>query len=689
MPFGGCLLSFLELELECDYDSERDDILHQFYIPVLLRAKKYDRLAGFFSSSALAVAARGISAFIKNQGHMKLIVGAKLQKPDIDAIIEGKENQEEIISKMMLKDLEKIENEIIRDHVRALALLVAKGYLDIKVAIVVDNFGEPLDYDTAIRKGIFHQKVGIFEDRDGNLISFSGSVNETASAWEDNIEEFKVFRSWKEGELEHLASDNKKFERYWYGQTNRLRIYDVPTAVREKLLELAPDDIRSLKIERVDERPLLRDYQKEAISRWLENSGRGIFEMATATGKTFTALGCLVDLLKKEPRLVVIITCPFTHLIRQWKDNLKIFGFACLEAFAGSATWKDRLANAIFDFNNRTLDVLVVTTTHDTFSSEKFMRALNSVSGKILLIADEVHGLGSPERQRGLLEIYNFRLGLSATPSRWFDEEGTAVISNFFDKTVFEFPLDKAIERGFLCLYEYHPYIVELTPDEMEEYKKLTKKVAVEYAKTRDDLRRSELLNLYCIIRQKVIVNASEKYIAFNQILDVLGEPIHCLVYCSPQQIERVQEILNKRGIVQHKFTAQEDFKERKRLLDSFAKGHYKVLVAMRCLDEGVDVPSTRIAIIMASSTNPREFIQRRGRILRLFEGKRKAVIYDVIVVPTISGSIDNEFYELEAKIMRGELKRYTEFARSAINSGLAYAKIVELASKYHIILEG
>jgi superfamily II DNA or RNA helicase len=682
-------VSFLELELKPDYDSGSDDILHQFYVPVLSRAKRYNRLAGFFSSSSLAVAARGISAFIENKGSMKIIVGARLQKSDVEAIKEGKEDPDKIISEIMLGDLKEIEDEVIRDHVRALAWLVAKGHLDVKVALVVDNSGQPMDFDAAMRRGIFHQKVGIFEDENGNFISFSGSVNETASAWEDNIEEFKVFRSWVEGEVEHLASDNRKFEKYWYGQTDRLRVYDIPTAVRDRLIELTPDDVRSLRIAHVDEKPALREYQNEAISRWLENSGRGIFEMATATGKTYTALGCLVELLKKEHRLVVVITCPFTHLIRQWRDNLKIFGFRCLEAFAGSATWEDRLANAIFDFNNGSMSVLVVVTTHDTFASERFMQAVNSVSGKIFLIADEVHGLGSPERQKGLIESYRFRLGLSATPTRWFDEEGTVVILNFFEKTVFEFPLDKAIASGFLCKYEYHPYIVELAPYEMEEYKRLTKKIALEYSKTKDNLRKSELLNLYSIIRQRVIVNASEKYVAFNQILDVLDEPSHCLVYCSPQQIDSVQEILNKRGIVQHKFTAQEDAKERTRLLNSFAEGRYKVLVAMRCLDEGVDVPSTRIAIIMASSTNPREFIQRRGRILRLSEGKNKAVIYDIIVVPTIWGSIDPEFYELEAKIMKGELRRYTEFARSATNSGLAYAKIAGLASKYHITLEG
>ena len=681
-------MGFLDLDLKPDYDSENDDILREFYVRVLARAKNYFRLAGFFSSSALAVAAKGIAAFIRNDGKMKLIVGARLQKPDVEVIKEGKEDPERILSEMILKDISEIEDEIVRDHVRALGWLVAKGHLDIKIAVVIDNYGYPLDYETAVRRGIFHQKVGIFEDEEGNLISFSGSVNESAAAWEDNIEEFKVFRSWVDGERQHLASDNRKFEKYWYGQSKRLRVYDVPIAVRQKLIELAPDDVRSLKIEQPDEKPVLRDYQKQAIKAWFDNSCRGIFEMATGTGKTFTAIGCLVELLRKEPRMVVVVTCPFIHLIRQWKDNLKIFGFDCLEAFASSATWEDKLANAVFDFNNKTSDTLVVATTHDTFWSEKFTRIMHSISGKILLIADEVHGLGSPERQKGLMDVYGFRLGLSATPTRWFDEEGTEVIFNFFQKTVFDFPLGRAIEEGFLSRYEYQPYLVELLPSELEEYKKLTKRIASEYSRTKDNARRNELFELYCIIRQRIIVNAEAKYAAFSRILDGFHEPSHCLIYCSPQQIDRVQDMLNRKAIVQHKFTAQEDAKERKRLLDAFAAGQYKALVAMRCLDEGVDVPSTRIAIILASSTNPREFIQRRGRILRLSEGKDKATIHDIIVVPTMHGNIEPEFYELEAKIMRSELRRYSEFAKSAINSGEAYVKVADFASKYHFVLE-
>jgi len=681
-------LSFQELELKSDYDSEEDDILNDFYIPVLARSKRYYRLAGFFSSSALAVAAKGIAPFIQNGGTMKLIVGATLQKSDVEAIKLGHENPEKILSEIMLTQLGDIYEELIRDHVRALAWLVARNQLEIKVAIVVDEAGYPLDQDTAMKTGIFHQKVGILEDSEGNIISFSGSINESATSWESNIEEFKVFRSWIDGEKDHLIADKLKFEKYWFGKTNKVKIMDVPSAVRERLIRIAPNDISELKLERFYRKPLLRDYQVRAISLWMENGKKGIFEMATGTGKTYAAIGCIMELLKDEKRLFVVIACPFTHLIKQWKDNLAKFGLSGYEVFGAFVGWEDRLANVVFDFNSGLHDNVIVITTHDTFANDKFIKIVEKAKSKCLLIVDEVHSIGSPERRKGLLDKYQFRLGLSATPIRWFDEEGTSLIFNFFNKVVFDFPLQQAIEKGFLCKYEYRPFLVELTSDEFEEYRQLTKKISAEYARAKNDEEKKELFKLYCILRHRVIVNASMKYNVLNKILDELEDVKHCLIYCSPQQIDMVQEILNKRGIIQHKFTAEEDVKERKLLLDSFANGIYKVLVAMKCLDEGVDIPSTRIAIMMASSTNPREFIQRRGRILRPFSGKEKAVIYDIIVVPDLSGRIDPVLFDLEAKILQSEIRRYVEFANSAINCGDAYLKILDLASKYHVILE-
>ena len=308
-------MSFQELELKSDYDSEEDDILNDFYIPVLARSKRYYRLAGFFSSSALAVAAKGIAPFIQNGGIMRLIVGATLQKSDVEAIKLGHEDPEKILSETMIRSLNDIYEELIRDHVRALAWLVARNQLEIKVAIVVDGAGYPLDYNTAMKTGIFHQKVGILEDSEGNVISFSGSINETATSWENNIEEFKVFRSWIDGEKDHLIADKSKFEKYWYGKTKRVKVIDIPSAVREHLIRMAPDDIK------------------------------GIFEMATGTGKTYTAIGCILELIKTEKRLFVVIACPFKHLIRQWKDNLMKFGLSGHEVYGSVTGWEDKLAN--------------------------------------------------------------------------------------------------------------------------------------------------------------------------------------------------------------------------------------------------------------------------------------------------------------------------------------------------------
>ena len=682
-------MSFRDLNLQVSYDSDSDDILNEFYIPVLSKAIKYNRLAGFFTSSALAVAAKGIAELIQNNGKMKIIVGAKLQKADVQAILDGKESSEKVLMESMLKDLEVIENELTQDHVKALAWLVARKDLEIKVAVLFDASGQPVDFETASRAGIFHQKIGILEDSQGNFLSFSGSINETGAAWTDNVEEFKVFRSWADGELPHLQSDSKKFDRYWYGQTARLKIFEIPEAVKQKLIDLAPADIMALKKINLNSTPQLRDYQKDAIKAWFENSANGILEMATATGKTFTALGCLTKLLEKEHKLLVVITVPFIHLTRQWKENLAVFNIKdTVEAFSDSSVWANVLANKVFDYNNNCLDRLVIITTHDTFSSPKFLNQISSISGKKLLIADEVHGLGSPERQRGLLEIYDYRLGLSATPSRWFDEEGTQTLMSYFDKTVYQFSLEKAIDCGFLTKYEYYPLFVELDAEELERYRKITKKIVIQLQQEKNRAKRNELANLFCILRQRIIINASEKYRALNQILNGLADLNHCLIYCSPQQIADVQNILNQRGIIQHKFTCEENLNDRTALLESFDKGNYRVLVAMKCLDEGVDVPSTKTAILMASSTNPREFIQRRGRILRLYPGKKVSTIYDIVVVPEISEHSDPDFFEMEASIMSKEIRRYIEFAHSAINSGSAYAQLAPIATKYHITLE-
>jgi len=681
-----------DIEIKCSYDSDEDDILNSFYIPVLSHATKYYRLAGFFSSASFALAARGLKSFIVNGGQMKMVIGVKLSKADVDAIQKGIQSPEEVIEKVMIKDLNEIEDECIKNHVQALAWLIANKKLEVKVAVMVDEHGKVVDQDNIEKEGgIFHQKVGLFEDKEGNIISFSGSVNESAMAWTRNGEEFHVYRSWIDGELGHLEKNWEKFEKFWYNRAYRTKIFSIPEAVKKQLIDSAPEDIKDLKIDIATVKktiPELRPYQDDAIRNWFSNNTTGIFEMATATGKTFVAIGCLRDLKKKINSLAVVITCPTTHLVNQWIEDLKKFDLQGIDAFGNYKSWSNKLMNEVLRLNMEHIKLLIIVTTHDTFSDEKFINIIKQIESEILVVADEVHWLGAPELRNGLIENYKYRIGLSATPKRWLDDEGSKIIFDYFGDTVYEFPLDKAIKEGFLTPYEYYPHIIELTEEEFYEYEKISKKIAVRYAQARGDEEKQKFYELLLFERQRIIKNAEEKMTELEKIMDSMPIIDHCLIYCTEKQIDKVEYMLNKRIIINHKFTQSEDPKTRDMLLKNFDKGEYSVLIAMKCLDEGVDVPSTKTAIIMASSGNPREFIQRRGRVLRKFTGKEKAIIHDFIVVPTLKGNIDPKTLELERKILIKEVRRFKEFAKSSLNSLEALNEIYPMLNKYNISLD-
>ncbi|MEM2857076.1 MAG: DEAD/DEAH box helicase family protein [Candidatus Nitrosocaldaceae archaeon] len=701
-----------DISLKPAYDSSIDDILNDFYIPVLSNSIYYKRLAGFFSSDSLAIAARGISRFIHNKGNMRIIASVKLNKSDIEAIIRGIKEPLQVIEEASIRSIENITDEFIKDHINALAWMVANNMLEIKIAARFDrNILDSIDnrVENILSMPIFHQKIGVLEDNNGDMISFSGSINETASGWLYNIEEFKVFRKWIGEEMKYVEIDNKRFEDYWEGRVNTVNIYDIPTALKQRLIKIIEDNniTRPTILEKLQqwERKLsdrnndvrrkdflinrnieLRAYQIDAINSWMMH-GKGFIEMATGTGKTYVALGCVKKLEEKHPQqLMVIITVPYTHLINQWLKNLEEWGYYGIIASSDEPNWQSKLSDRIHDLNNCFLHKLIVITTHDTLSSTRFIEIVSKTKAPILLIADEVHGLGSPERRKGLLELYKYRIGLSATPRRWFDEEGTDVLFDYFGETVFSFSLDDAIRQGYLTPYYYYPHFIELTQDELKEYLKHTRVIAIKYKEKNknDNLREQELLTQLLNKRRQIIVNAKEKFDEFARILSSYSKLKRCLIYCSPQQIDMVQDILNKRGIIQHRFTAKEDREERQKILDNFMNGNYQALVAMRCLDEGVDIPSAEVAFILASSTNPKEFIQRRGRILRLHADKKYAYIHDFAVIPTFNPHMyDNVILNIERKIITDELMRVKEFANSSMNPTYALSEIDKILSIY------
>lgn len=683
------------------YDSDRDDVLSEFFIPALSCSTKYCRLAGFFSSSTLAVAARGISKFISNNGKMELICGAKLSKADIEAMKTGYTDQSTALGALAVREISDIEDEFTRDHVAALAWMIAHGNLSIKIALVLADDGTPIDADQASSAGIFHQKVGILQDAVGNIITFSGSDNESGSAWIRHIEEFKVFRSWEAAERDYLQADLEKFARFWEDKATRTRVFDLPEAIREEFLRQAPADLSKLDLERWKTRwaPRARkeirlwSYQEQAVTNWIQNGMTGIFEMATGTGKTFAALGCIKRVLHEIEGVLPIVSCPQTHLVRQWMDDIEEFQISAkvIEADSNNPRWKDTLADDLREISSGIKKQLIVVATHDTLCSETFIQLMSGCPLKVFLVADEVHWLGAPELRHGLSLSYEMRLGLSATPRRYFDEEGTSEIFNFFGRTVFSLPLAKAINEinpatgeTYLVPYEYKPRFVELSNDEMTRYEKMTERIAKSYSSARSEEERKEIFTALCIKRQEIVKNAEAKYQELEEILDLLGRRItHCLVYVTPDQIERTQDILNSKGILQRKFTFRESITDRESILSGFANGDYQVLVAMNCLDEGVDVPPARKAIIMASTGNPKQYIQRRGRILRRSRGKDRATIFDLVVLPRFSSSMDRDFVSTEKKILIREIKRYKDFAASAINGATCLSELLEVQRRY------
>lgn len=664
-------MSLKDLDIKFAYDSDEDDILNEFYIPTLSTSIKYFRLSGFFTSKTLAIAARGMEKFIKNNGKMELICSAKLNEEDIEMIKIAHANPLKILEESMINELDDIENEFVKDHVSALGWMIVHGQLKIKIAIVHDKNEQPLI-------GLFHQKIGIFCDKEGNMISFSGSDNETGPGLTDNIEEFKVFKSWEEGTSHFVGSDIETFEKFWTDSGTRTKIFDLPEAIEKKLMEKSPKNINRLNLSKhynkndnSDSKIRLFKHQKEAIKSWFDHNHIGIFNMATGTGKTFTALGCLKKLTKSKNNFLTVIACPQSHLVTQWEKNVKkCIKTDTLVASSMNKNWRNELNDMIKFLNYDIIKFPVLFTTHKTFSSNDFKKRINEYNGNKLLIVDEVHGVGSLEYRSGLIEDYNYRLGLSATPERWYDEEGTEIINNYFGGCIFNYDMDEAIKNGFLTPYIYNPIFVDLDEDELEEYLELTAQIArIASNKNHDPHKLTLLLNK----RQKVINNAIEKFFALEKLLNDIKGIKNLLVYCSPQQISKVQKILYEKGFNQHKFTGKEGTKKESRydnltqrdfILKNFEKGKYDALVAMKCLDEGVDIPSAKTAILMSSTSNPREHIQRRGRILRKFKDKDYAIIYDLIVYPIVKNMT-----EAEKNILKKEKIRYNEFARSAENA--------------------
>jgi DNA phosphorothioation system restriction enzyme len=687
--------SLRNLHLVPVMDTSNHDLTNDFFKPLLLSAQYYDRGVGFFSSAWLRLNCEGMVGFANHGGRARWITSPILDPADWEALQIGDKAREDYILRSVLKrNIANLETAIQKDTLSALAWMIADEVITFKLALPQDK----------LNQGDFHAKFGIFTDALGEKVCFNGSYNDSIQGIR-NYESIMIFCSW-ESQLESFVQETvERFERLWNNQDPNVRTFDLPEAAREQILQLRTTDRPYtepawIKLRRIREvsstyqisRPILpnslslRDYQEEAIKAWFDHQCKGLLEMATGSGKTITALAASVQLYEREQQLAVIITVPYQHLVDQWSAEAKSFGYRGILAYKNKKHWLQPLKQQIMEYNAGYRQFISVITTHTTFTSPEFQNSIAGLKGSSLILADEAHHLGSEQGRYSYPEHIPFRLALSATPDRWFDDIGTEALRNYFGETVFSFPLEKAIG---ICLtpYYYYPHLVSLTDEEFEEYQAISVKIARLFNKK--DGQKSQALEMLLIRRARLMNNAENKLTVLSKLIEPDEDIKHTLFYTSPEQIDAVTRLVGwERGLRIHRFTAEENTHERQQLLADFAAGKLQALVAMKCLDEGVDVPTTTTAYILASSGNPREFIQRRGRILRKAPGKEYAYIYDLITVPPEPNNVDRSSptFRSERSILRKELQRFKEFANLAQNKYQALEVIWELAKQYGLM---
>lgn len=706
-------MSLRDLHVQDEYRSSECNIVKDFYIPCLEQATGYSRAVGYFSSSSMACVAQGLTAFIRSGGRMRLITSPQLSEEDVQAIEQGLQQREQVVAAVLRRELEAELPQVIQDRLAALAWLLGQGLLEIKLAVP----------RTLRRRGIYHEKLGVFTDVDGHVVAFTGSANESASALIDNFECLDVFCSWDEGVRRRALQKAQNFEALWNDQTQNVEVMAFPDAVARSLLQFCPPQAptQEPRVATMDERydlenpppeapppgipasPFwltLRPYQQQAIDNWFANKGRGTLKMATGSGKTITALAAVAQLYEKcrannRPLQTLLIVCPYRHLVTQWATECRKFNLDPILAFDRAATWQETLQNQLVSLSGGRQPFVTVITTNATLRQDSLQSQLSFLPQLAMIIGDEAHNLGAENLAACLPENIPLRLALSATPERHFDQAGTERIFDYFGPVLEpEFTLRDALQAGALVQYTYTPMLIELTPEEVERYAELTAAIGRAMGiGGRDDNTALERL---LFERARLICTAENKLTQLRVLMETRLHTDHTLFYCgdgsveddtsdeSRRQLEAVADLLNYRlGYKVEPYVAETSLTERDDLRYAFEKGHIKGLVAIRCLDEGMDIPAIQTAVILASSSNPRQFIQRRGRILRSSPGKHQAELFDMLVIPPDLGG---EYWSIERRILRGELARFVEFADLALNAGEARKILYPLQERYDLL---
>jgi superfamily II DNA or RNA helicase len=721
-------------------------------------------MLSFFSSSAINVLADGFASFLYNGGRMRLIINDILTEQDKAAFANG---TLDTLPFFDLTDLEKLTSTLSeRDahFFECLSWLIKNDKLEVKIVAPKEGIG------------ISHTKTGVFGDGE-DYVAFDGSCNFSRTALVDNIESLTVSCEW-DGSIEaEKARDikedfetvfNGKDETVVYMMTEQVRTQLVDGFKNKSLTSLLEDEyklidqrtkeedlpssvkcalakakqrvtaaIDKLKEEKAGKsgsvitqeiKPCFpyptgpRDYQKQAFENWKNNNQRGLFAMATGTGKTITSLNCLLEIYKRNGYYKAIILVPTITLVNQWEQECQKFHFSnVIKVYSKNSEWRSRIErlqmSEKYKKAKESSQNFIIISTYASFTRGNVFDILNGFEkSKVLLIADEAHNMGSPTIMKRIGDIkYLRRIGLSATPERQFDDDTNRKLFKFFGaekQYTYEYSMEEAIENGVLCRYFYYPHLIRLTEDEFQKYVELSLKISKYFNfNTNSFDKKDDILMSMLLARKRIIHKAANKLTAFNQIINERyqkkGNLKYSLIYVpegtkpdyiadsdifdstdqvaddivSDHLIDDYTEAVMKldKFITVKKFVSGQ--KDRDKVLSDFASGKLQVLTSMKCLDEGVDVPRSELAIFCASTGNPRQFIQRRGRILRKHKDKFMAEIHDLVVAPEVNPA--SVSFRMERALLKGELMRVKNFSLLSENPSFSQMELKFVMEHY------
>lgn len=719
-----------------DYKTGSENEPFQFYLDGLANSNSFDLLLGYFSSAAINLLSLGFATFISKGGKMRMVINHLLSAKDKEAIEQaGKESINKIFDLTDVISLGRILDEYDTHFFECLAYLIAEKRIEIKVIKPKNG------------KGIAHYKSGVFSDCQ-DYVGYKASCNFTLNGLSENLEELEAFLSWENGRSNKLIKKQLRLIDDYFAEKDEdveyIKVSEIEVVLKEKFGKKDIDELlvqeeqlikkkQSLvsnpnlkktiakilcEIEIIKRTPRFpysegpREYQINAYGNWVSNNYKGVFAMATGTGKTITALNCLLNEYKKVGIYRAIITVPTTALVEQWKKECSKFNFKNIITVSSKENWDKNLA--FFNTASKIIDTsYIVIVTYASLPKPKFQSYFTQLPKDAILIADETHNLASQSLLRLLPNIHlEKRIGLSATPYRNFDEVGNQAIQKFFNDEppfIFSYSMVEALKIGWLCNYTYYPHVVKLTDQEMEKYKELSLQLLRMglFNKETGTFRSTPEIEKKLLERKRIIHKAANKLEVFKTILrsefDKRKNLKYTLIYVPEgteskfdetdfsDETEDEKKLINEYtkavsqiddSVMVKQFTANSS--NREEILKDFEQSNIHVLTSMKCLDEGVDVPRSELAIFCASTGNPRQFIQRRGRVLRLHKDKNHATIHDLVVVPEVA---DERTYEMEKGLVKKELERVVDFANLAMNKSDTYETLKIFLDYYNLNL--